>query len=198
MKGSGRSVDLLEANKLRLSRAAALEELRHDIVRASYIEGEFNLSGLRRSFYFDKYLFETRPALLRRVGRFLSELVPRPTDRLAAPALGAVALGTAVSLYLGLPLVIVRPDVEEKDSLRAIKGELYSGETVTLIEDVVVTGTRAFAALRRIEERGARVGTVVAVLDRDEGARERLADASIDYRYIFELNDLGVGTDGVR
>jgi orotate phosphoribosyltransferase len=188
-----RSIDLLAANRVRLSRASALEELRHDIVRASYMEGEFTLSGgLRRNFYFDKYLFETRPALLRRVGRFLSELIPRPTDRLAAPALGAVALGTAVSLDLGLPLVIVRPDVAN-DPGRAIKGELYPGETVTLIEDVVVTGTRAFSALKRIEEAGAKVGTVVAVVDRNEGARERLADASIDYRYLFEPKDLGVG-----
>jgi orotate phosphoribosyltransferase len=190
-----RHIDLLTRDRVRLPRDVALQELRHDIVRASYIEGEFELSGgLRRNYYFEKYLFETRPALLRRVARFVGELVPRPTDRLAAPALGAVAIGTAVSLELGLPLVIVRPDVEA-DPRRAIKGELYHGETVTLIEDVIVTGTRALTAVKRIEEADARVGAVISVVDRDEGARERLSDASIDYSYLFEPGDLGVGGD---
>ena len=91
--------------------------------------------------HFDKYLFETRPAIMRRLGRFLADLVPRDTDRLAAPALGAMALGTAVSLELGLPLVIVRPD-SEPGSSRAIEWELYAQEEVTLIEDMVVTGDR--------------------------------------------------------
>jgi orotate phosphoribosyltransferase len=186
-------IDLLARDRVRLPRDVALLELRHDIVRASYIEGDFELSGgLRRNYYFEKYLFETRPALLRRVARFVGELVPRPTDRLASPALGAVAVGTAVSLELGLPLVIVRPDVEA-DPQRAIKGELYPGETVTLIEDVIVTGSRAMTAVKRIEEAGARVSAVISVVDRDEGARERLSDASIDYRYVFEPGDLGVG-----
>jgi orotate phosphoribosyltransferase len=192
----GRRIDLLARDRVRLPRDVALRELRHDIVRASYIEGEFNLSGgLRREYYLDKYLFETRPALLRRVARFMGELVPRTTDRLAAPALGAVALGTAVSLELGLPLVIVRPEVEAHPR-RALKGELYPGETLTLIEDVIVTGTRALSAVKRIAEAEARVGTVISVLDRDEGARERFGDASINYKYLFEPGDLGI--DGGR
>lgn len=40
--------------------------------------------GLLRDYYFDKYLFETRPAILRRLGRFLAGLVSRDTYRLAA------------------------------------------------------------------------------------------------------------------
>src|SRR5215213_2435808 len=135
-----RNLNLLAERRVRLPSSEALAELRADIVRAAYVEGDFVLAdGLHSNYYFDKYLFETRPAILRRLGRFLAELVPRETDRLAAPALGAVALGTAVSLELGLPLVIVRPDADA-EAARPIEGELYAGETVTLIEDVVVVG----------------------------------------------------------
>src|SRR5919202_2248165 len=137
-----RDLDLLAERRVRLPRSEALGELRADIVRAAYVEGDFVLAdGLRTNYYFDKYLFETRPAILRRLGRFLADLVPRETDRLAAPALGAVALGTAVSLELGLPLVIVRPD-SEPGSSHAIEGELYAQEEVTRFEDMVVTGDR--------------------------------------------------------
>ena len=117
-----RNLDLLAERRVRLPRSEALAELRADIVRAAYVEGDFVLAdGLRTNYYFDKYLFETRPAILRRLGRFLADLVPRGAERLAAPALGAVALGTAVSLEIGLPLVIVRLD-REAGSTRMIEG----------------------------------------------------------------------------
>jgi orotate phosphoribosyltransferase len=187
-----RRLDLLAEHRVRLPRAEALAELREDIVRAAYVEGDFVLTGgLRRDYYFDKYLFETRPAILRRLGRFLADLVPRDTDRLAAPALGAVALGTAVSLELGLPLVIVRADSVPASS-RAIEGEVYADEEITLIEDVVVTGSRALRAASRVSDVGARVGHIVAVLDRREGAAARFADASIGYSQLFTPEELGI------
>ncbi|QIN78499.1 orotate phosphoribosyltransferase [Rubrobacter marinus] len=187
-----RGIDLLSENRLRLSREEALAELRADIVRAAYVEGDFVFaSGLRRGYYFDKYLFETRPAILRRLARFLAELVPEGTERLVAPALGAVALGTAISLESGLPLAIVRPD-PEPGSPRAIEGELYAGENVALIEDVVVTGGRALRAISRVREAGANARHAVAVLDRREGAEERFAEHSASYAYLFTPEDLGI------
>lgn len=191
-RGMRRKIDLLSEHRLRLPREESLTELRGDIVRAAYLEGDFEFSGgLRRNYYFDKYLFETRPAILRRLARFLAELVPQDTERLAAPALGAVALGTALSLELGLPLIIVRPDAEP-DSSRAIEGELYAGESVTLIEDVVVTGGRALRAISRVRAAGADARHVVAVLDRQEMAEERLTEDSLGYTYLFMPKDLGI------
>ena len=187
-----RELDLLAERRVRLSRSEALAELRADIVRASYVEGDFVLAdGLRSTYYFDKYLFETRPAILRRLGRFLADLVPRETERLAAPALGAVALGTAVSLELGLPLVIVRLD-GERGASRTTEGELYADEAVTLVEDVVVTGSRALRAISRLGDAGARVRQVVSVLDRREGAAERFSEASVSYDHLFTPEELGI------
>jgi orotate phosphoribosyltransferase len=187
-----RRLDLLAESRVRLERDQALAELRADIMRVAYLTGDFELSrGLRRPYYFDKYAFQTRPAILRRLGTFLAELVPREADRLAAAALGAVALGTAVSLELGLPLVIVRPEAQP-DSRRAFEGELYSGEAVTLIEDVVVTGDRALRAIDPLRRAGARVTHIVAVLDRREGAAKRLTEESIDYRPLLTPEDLGI------
>ena len=187
-----RNLDLLTERRVRLPRAEALAELRADIVRAAYVEGDFVLAdGLHSNYYFDKYLFETRPAILRRLACFLAELVPRKTDRLAAPALGAVALGTAVSLELGLPLVIVRLD-REPGSPRQIEGELYADEVVTLIEDVVVTGSRALRAISRVRDAGAGVGQVISVLDRREGAVERFSEESVGYRHLFTPRELGI------
>jgi orotate phosphoribosyltransferase len=187
-----RPIDLLAPNRVRLSAAQARDELRQDIVRAALVEGSFVLaSGTTQPYYFDKYLFATRPAILRRLARFLAELVPAGTERLAAPTLGAVPLGTAVSLELGLPLVVVHAEWERGRS-RAFEGELYADESVTVIEDVVASGIRALRTVARVREAGASVRRLVAVVDRGEGGAERLAEEAIDYAHLFTARDLGI------
>jgi len=178
-------IDLWADRRCRLSPEQSREELRTDIVRASCIEGDFQLGdGLVSAYYFDKYLFETRPAILRRVAGFLAGLVPEHVDRLAAQAPGALALGVALSLETGLPLVILRAE--------GIEGELYEGETVTLVEDVVVTGSRALAGVEALVAAGARVSHVLAVVDREHDARERLAAHDAVYRHLFTSTDLEI------
>lgn len=187
-------MNLLSSNRVRLPRSVVLAELRSDLNRAALLRGDFLLSsGVRHNYYVNKYLFVTRPGILRRLGRFLGEMVPPGTDRLAAPALGAVALGTAVSLELGLPLVIVRPNVtDDPEPQRIIEGGLYGGEEVALIEDVVVTGSRAARAATHLLDAGANVRSIVAVLDCLEGARERFDEMSIDYQHLFTIDELGI------
>src|SRR5438552_841001 len=120
------------------SPGAELAELARDVVAAAWLEGDFVLrSGQRSSYYLDKYLFETQPGILRRVGRHLAELVPAGTQRLAAPELGAVLLGAAVSLELDLPLVLVRKQTKAYGTERALEGALEAGDRVTVLEDVL-------------------------------------------------------------
>src|SRR5262249_42925351 len=150
-----RRIDLWADGRLRISETRSREELRADLVRASFLEGNFRLAeGLTSPYYFDKYMFETRPALLRRVARMLPPLAGLASDRPGAQAPGALALGVAVSLESGLPLVILRPTGAE-DRPASIEGELYEGEQVTLIEDVVVTGSRALEGVRRLRQANA-------------------------------------------
>ena len=68
-----------------------LEELGRDLVAAAYLEGDFVLSSGRRSkYYFDKYLFETKPSLLGRLAEALARSLPPDVDRVAGPELRAV------------------------------------------------------------------------------------------------------------
>jgi orotate phosphoribosyltransferase len=175
------------------SQSAELEQLGRDIVAAAWLEGDFVLSSGRRSrYYVDKYLFETRPGILRRVGRHLGELVPAGTGRLAAPELGAVLLGAAVSMELDLPLVLVRREAKQYGTARAIEGTLEAGDRVTVIEDVITTGGEALRAIEKIRAAGATVVGLVAVLDREEGGADQLHRAGVPFTPLFRKSDLHV------
>lgn len=182
---------LSSPRRVRLSDAQALDELRTDLVRAAYQPGEVHLdSGVDQPYFFDKYLIVAKPAILRRLGRFLAARIPHGTDRVAAPTLGAVALGTAVSLETGLPLAVVRSQSTPGRRGQPVEGGLSRGETVCLVEDVVVTGTRAAAGVEQLRSAGAEVTSVICVIDCEREAEGRLRSLGVPYHPLFRYSAL--------
>ena len=167
------------------------EALARDLVRASYLKGDFMLrSGKRSDRYFDKFLFETDPALLKRLGEELSRLVPTATQRLAAPELGAVLLGGAVSMATGLPLLLVRKEPKAYGTARQIEGRFVEGERITVIEDVVTTGGDSLRSVQVLRDAGLDVIHLIVVLDRGEGGEDNIREAGIPYSPLFRITDL--------
>jgi len=167
------------------------ETLARDLVAASYLKGDFVLrSGKRSNRYFDKFLFETDPALLRRLGEHLARLVPTETQRLAAPELGAVLLGGAVSMETGLPLVLVRKEPKGYGTSKQIEGKLVPGERVTIIEDVVTTGGDSLRSAQLLRDAGLDVIHLIVVLDRGEGGEDNIRNAGVPYSPLFRITDL--------
>jgi len=173
------------------TRSLDVDELGREIVKASYLKGDFVLrSGKHSNRYFDKFLFETDPALLRRLGKHLAELVPADTQLLAAPELGAVLLGGVVSMQMGLPLVLVRKEAKAYGTSKQIEGRFESGQRVTVIEDVVTTGGDSLRTVEVLRAARLEVIHLVVVLDRGEGGADNIASAGIPYSPLFRVEDL--------
>ena len=167
------------------------EALARDLVAASYLKGDFVLrSGKRSNRYFDKFLFETEPDLLKRMGAHLAPLVPKGTQRLAAPELGAVLLGGAVSMETGVPLLLVRKEPKGYGTGKQLEGRFTHGQRVTVIEDVVTTGGDSLRSIQVLRDAGLEVIHLVVVLDRGEGGEENIRDSGIPYSPLFRIRDL--------
>ena len=167
--------------------------LGRDIVAAAYLEGDFVLSsGARSNYYLDKYLFETKPGILRRVASALVDLVPPTSERIAGPELGAVPLAAALSLETDLPFAIVRKDEKGYGTGRGVEGELHPGEHVVVIEDVVTSGAQAIRAAERLRDLGVVVDGIVAVIDREQGGAEQVVAAGFPFDALFRRSELGI------
>lgn len=79
-----------------------LQNLARDVDRKCRLTGTFELrSGITATEYFDKYLFETDPALLRRIVERMVPLIPDQTEVLGGLEMGAF-LVTMLSQATGL------------------------------------------------------------------------------------------------
>ncbi|WP_248908741.1 orotate phosphoribosyltransferase [Halocatena marina] len=151
--------------------------------------GTFELShGGTSDYYVDKYLFETDPHCLGLIADAFAERISE--SKLAGVALGAVPLVTATSVGTDLPYVIVRKKTKEYGSGNRIEGVLEDGEEVVVLEDVATTGQSAIDAVGALREAGATVNRVLVVVDREEGASERLKAEGIELEALLTASEL--------
>ena len=151
--------------------------------------GEFELShGGTSNYYVDKYVFETDPACLEAIAAAFAERVG--DKRLAGVALGAVPLAAATSVTSDNPYVIVRKSAKEYGTGNRIEGEFEAGEELVVLEDIATTGQSAIDAVEALREAGATVDRVLVVVDREEGARENLADHDIELASLVTATEL--------
>jgi orotate phosphoribosyltransferase len=172
----------------------ASEHLAQMLVDRALLEGDFVLrSGKRSTWYLDKYRFETEPEVLRELGDVLAEAVREHEPdaiRLAAPALGAVALAAAASLSSGLPFIIVRGETKEYGTANRIEGPFEPAELVCLLEDVVTTGGALAEAVSALRADGLVVRNAVCVVDREEGGSDALARLGVRLRALYRAEEL--------
>ncbi|MGC2373693.1 MAG: orotate phosphoribosyltransferase [Solirubrobacteraceae bacterium] len=166
-------------------------ELGARIYECARLTSEFRLrSGAVSEEYFDKYLFESDPHLLREIAEELVGLLPADVDVLAGLELGGVPLAVVASQVCGLPAVFVRKTAKTYGTCRLAEGGEITTRRVAVIEDVVTTGGRVIESSRELRAREADISAVLCVIDREAGGRENLAAEGLDLRSLFTMSQL--------
>lgn len=168
-------------------------ELASRIKESAYLEGEFTLrSGRKSTYYLDKYLFETQPDILRELGKMFATFTQASTTLIAGAELGGVALAASTAMAAEKPFVIIRNAKKDYGTQKPFEGKMSDADSVLLVEDIATTGGQVLEAAKLIREIGAKVEAIVAVIDRQEGARENIEAAGFRFESLFTKADLGI------
>ena len=169
------------------------QELIQRIKQTAYLEGDFVLrSGKRSKYYMDKYLFETKPDILKALGKEFARHMTEDVTLIAGAELGGVALAAAAAMETGKDWIIVRNSKKDYGTSKLVEGVLKSGDVVLLVEDIATTGGQVLEAAKVITDAGAHVKKIVCVIDRKQGARENITDAGYTFESIITKDDLGI------
>jgi len=152
--------------------------------------GDFILaSGEKSDVYIDVKRAWTDPLRLDLLARALAARVGA-ADRLAGMELGAVPLVVATALRTGLPYVVLRKSAKEHGTRQPFEGDVPPGTRVLLIEDVSTTGGSSLRSVEILRTAGGVVDRALVVVDRESGARERLAAAGVRLEPLVTLSEL--------
>jgi orotate phosphoribosyltransferase len=163
-------------------------QLARDIYNTSYIQGQFRLrSGSISNEYFDKYLFESEPHLLKEIVNEMSQLIPEETEVIAGLELGGIPIVTALSLITNNKACYVRKKPKEYGTCRIAEGAEISGKNVCIIEDVVSTGGQIIKSVKELRNQGAIITTVLCVIQRNKVASENLAKEGLELKPLFAM-----------
>src|SRR5262249_20098970 len=161
--------------------------------------GRFTLvSGKESTFYINskKALFNSEAVWL------LGDVLWHMTRDLEIQAMGglevgAIPMATARALRYhehgkSLEGFFVRKEAKGHGSKQRVEGVVESGFRVAVVDDVFTQGSSVLQAIEEVERIGAKIVAVICIVDRLEGARERLAPR-YNYLPIFTIRDLGIG-----
>jgi orotate phosphoribosyltransferase len=163
--------------------------------------GRFTLASGRESTYYinsKKVLFNAEAAWL--LGDVLWDLSKDlNVQAMGGLEIGAIPMATAAAVHYhmhgrSLEGFFVRKQAKDHGSQQRVEGLVSSGARVAVIDDVFTQGTSVLQAIAEVERVGAEVVAVSCIVDRLEGARERLA-ARYRYLPIFTIRDLGVAAN---
>ena len=155
------------------------------------LKGRFELrSGAVSDTYFDKYLFESDPVLLKEIGTELATLVPSDTEVLAGLEMGGIPVVTVLSQITGLPAAFVRKEAKEYGTCKFAEGPNLVGKKVVIVEDVVSSGGAILDALEKLSGDGIKPIGIVCVIDRETGGFENLQKVGYRLDSVLTASDL--------
>jgi orotate phosphoribosyltransferase/uridine monophosphate synthetase len=106
-----------------------------------------------------------------------------PFDLVAGVPLGGLHIATAYSLRADVPLIYLHPGRDET----TIEGVYSPGQTAIIMDDLVTGGGSIAETAASLREAGLLVRDAFVLVDRQQGARERLRAEGINLRSALNL-----------
>ena len=161
------------------------------IYDTAHITGEFLLrSGTTSNEYFDKYLFEAQPMLLREIAEHLRTMLPPDVEVLAGLELGGVPIASVLSQCTNIPAAFVRKKAKDYGTCKLAEGADVKAKLIVVVEDVVTSGGQVVISSNDLRNHGANILCAVCVIDRESGGKEALAKVGIELRALFTMSEL--------
>lgn len=170
-----------------------MNEIAEGLVKVGAIQfGTFSLpDGKDSSYYVNLRGLPSYPGVYGMVVEAMSEVIakkiPKASAICAVPVTGLL-LAAPVAIALGKPLVYTR--LEKHENERLVEGEVRPGWNVVIVGDLSTSGRTILSAAEAIEDEGGDVSSAVVLIDRLEGAREKLSKKGITLHAVTDMVEL--------
>jgi len=186
--------------------ATKYRELLRPLIEGALVFGPTKLaSGAMSNFYFDGKMVTLRADGANYLAHYLLAHIPADEyDAIGGLTMGADPIASAVaalSQEVGTPKTAfyVRKTQKEHGKKKRIEGPLAAGSRVVVVDDVATSGGSTMDAIEAVEEElGCKVVRVMALVDRQQGARELFEGKGYLFDPVFTAEELGVPREDIE
>jgi orotate phosphoribosyltransferase len=145
-------------------------------------------SGIKSPIYCDNRLTMSYPAVRKKITEAFCaqiEQMKEKPDIIAGCATAGIPHAAWLADHLDLPMIYIRSKPKGHGKGNQIEGELFPGQKVLVIEDLISTGGSAIEAAKAVNAAGGNVLEVLAIFTYGlEVARYNFEAAALSYRTI--------------
>jgi orotate phosphoribosyltransferase len=156
--------------------------------------GVFSLaSGKQSAYYIDLRVLPSFPGYFRMGIAALKDILVETVGRfdiIASVPTSGLVFGAALAYEMNKPFIYVRKDPKAYGTSKTIEGFLGPGSKVVVVDDVATTGTSLSTAVEIIRANGGDVQHVVALVNRHEGAEDKLKNMGIKLNSVIGIHDI--------
>jgi uridine monophosphate synthetase len=153
----------------------------------SYVQA----SGAVFPYYIDLRRIISDPQLFHQVlSAYAIEIEPLKFDRIAGIPYGSLPTATGLSLKLNRPMIYPRKEVKAHGTRRLVEGYFEVGETVLVVDDVLITGKSVLEGIQKLESSGLQVTDLVVLIDHEGGVRSKMQDRGYQAHAVFTLSEI--------
>jgi len=161
-----------------------------------FSESGFTLSsGEKSNYYYDIKRVLMNPVSVSLIGKLIWEEIRYDVpDAIGGLESGAIPMSISVvkeSYESGQPIraFFVRKSPREHGTKRWLEGNVFRGDRVIILEDVVTTGGSLIKTIERLKEHGCEISRIICIVDREENGRKRIESMGIKFESLFKHHE---------
>lgn len=154
--------------------------------------GEFvQASGEVFPYYIDLRKIISNPQLFHQILNAYAEILETLTfDRIAGIPYGSLPTATGLSLRLHHPMIFPRKEVKAHGTRRLVEGNFHPGETVAIVDDILISGKSVMEGADKLKSVGLVVEDIVVFIDHGRGVKERMKAHGYRAHSVLNLSEI--------
>ncbi|MDM9382817.1 bifunctional orotidine-5'-phosphate decarboxylase/orotate phosphoribosyltransferase [Chlorogloeopsis sp. ULAP01] len=148
-------------------------------------------SGDTFPYYIDLRKIISNPQIFHKILNAYAEILKELSfDRIAGIPYGSLPTATGLALHLNYPMIFPRKEVKAHGTRRVIEGNYQPGETIVVVDDILISGKSAMEGAEKIKSVGLRVQDIVVFLDHEKGVKDRLQDNGYRAHSVLTISEI--------
>jgi uridine monophosphate synthetase len=111
-------------------------------------------------------------------------------DRIAGIPYGSLPTATGLALRLNYPMIFPRKEVKAHGTRRVIEGNFHPGETVVVVDDILISGKSVMEGAEKLKSSGLKVDDIVVFIDHGQGVKDRLRENGYRAHSVLTISEI--------